>query len=285
MRGTARVSQWLVPFMALIWVLMSLVVVAIHIERLPEIVSLIFKSAFGWKEAASGAAGFTISQAITAGLQRGMFSNEAGMGSSPNAAAAAATWPPHPASQGLVQMFGVLIDTIIICSATAGIILFSGILDQPTQNIDGITLVQQALSSVVGEWGAAFVAFIILLFSFTSIVANYAYAENNLIFLKQQSPFSRVMFRCLALLMVMFGTLSPLPLVWQMADVAMAFMAVTNITAILLLSPIARELSKDYLRQLRLGVTPVFDPNRFPEIKNQLTPGIWDTPKPPESRR
>lgn len=285
MRGTARVAQWLVPIMALLWVLMSLIVMAMNIERLPAVVSLVFKSAFGWQEATSGALGFTISQAITTGFQRGMFSNEAGMGSSPNAAAAAATWPPHPASQGLVQMFGVFIDTIIICSATAGIILFSGILDTPHPEMNGITLVQQALSSVVGGWGTGFIALIVLLFAFTSIVANYAYAENNLLFLQQKSPFALVLFRCLALVMVMFGTLSPLPLVWQMADVAMAFMAVTNLTAILLLSPIAHDLSADYLRQLRLGVTPVFDPNRFPELKGQLAPGIWDTPKPPETKR
>ncbi|KFC77860.1 alanine/glycine:cation symporter family protein [Buttiauxella agrestis] len=285
MRGTARVAQWLVPFMALIWVLMSLVVMAMNIERLPEVVSLVFKSAFGWQEAASGAIGFTISQAITTGFQRGMFSNEAGMGSSPNAAAAAAPWPPHPASQGLVQMFGVLIDTMIICTATAGIILFSGILDTADPSMNGITLVQQALSSMVGSWGTGFIAFIVMLFAFTSIVANYAYAENNLFFLQQKSPFATVLFRCLALVMVMFGTLSPLPLVWQMADVAMAFMAVTNLTAILLLSPIARDLSADYLRQLKLGEIPVFDPNRFPEIKSQLAPGIWDNPKPPETKR
>lgn len=285
MRGTARIAQWLVPFMAILWVLMSLIVMAMNIERLPDVVSLVFKSAFGWQEAASGALGFTISQAITTGFQRGMFSNEAGMGSSPNAAAAAATWPPHPASQGLVQMFGVFIDTIIICSATAGIILFSGILDTPHPEMNGITLVQHALSSVVGGWGTGFIALIVLLFAFTSIVANYAYAENNLLFLQQKSPFALVLFRCLALVMVMFGTLSPLPLVWQMADVAMAFMAVTNLTAILLLSPIAHDLSADYLRQLRLGVTPVFDPNRFPELKGQLAPGIWDNPKPPETKR
>ena len=124
---------------------MSLVVVAMNIERLPEVVSLVFRSAFGWQEAASGAIGFSISQAITTGFQRGMFSNEAGMGSSPNAAAAAATWPPHPASQGLVQMFGVLIDTMIICTATAGIILFSGILDTANPQMNGVTLVQHCL--------------------------------------------------------------------------------------------------------------------------------------------
>ncbi len=276
MRGTARVAQYLVPFMALIWVMMGLYVVALHIERVPEVIMLVIKSAFGWQEAASGALAFTSGQVITTGFQRSMFANEAGMGSTPNAAAAASAWPPHPASQGLLQMFGIFINTLIICTATAAIILFSGVLDNPTISSDGITLVQTALSGMLGSWASGFIAFIIFLFAFTSIVANYAYAENNLLFLQQKSPFTLVLFRCLALVMVMFGTLSSLPLVWQLADVAMALMAITNLIAILLLSPVVRDLTADYLRQQKLGVVPVFDPNRFPEIKSQLAPGVWD---------
>ncbi len=279
MRGAARLSQFLVPFMSLIWLLMSLYVVALHADRIPDVIKLVIKSAFGWQEAASGALAFTLAQAITTGFQRGMFSNEAGMGSTPNAAAAAAAWPPHPASQGLVQMFGVFIDTMVICSATAAIVLFSGALDNLDNSAHGgITLVQFALSSIVGPWAAGFIALIVFLFAFTSIVANYAYAENNLRFLKQSSPVALVSFRCLALTLVMFGCLSPLPLVWKLADAAMAGMAIINLSAILLLSPVVREIAQDYLRQIRLGVTPTFDPNRFPEIKAQLAPGVWETP-------
>lgn len=285
LRGVARLSQYLMPFMSVAWILMSLYVVALHIERLPDVVTLVIKSAFGWHQAASGALAFTLSQAITTGFQRGMFSNEAGMGSTPNAAAAASAWPPHPAAQGLVQMFGVLIDTVIICSATAAIVLFSGMLDGGTTNAGGVALVQIALSSMIGSWASGFIAFIVFLFAFTSIVANYAYAENNLFFLRKNGPFALVLFRCLALVMVMFGTLSPLPLVWQLADVAMAFMAMTNLSAILLLSPVVRDLARDYLRQQRLGVTPVFDPNRFPEIKSQLAPGVWEAPPTTKPRR
>lgn len=285
MRGAARLSQYLVPFMALIWVMMSLYVVVLHLDRVPDVIVLVFKSAFGWHEAASGALAFTLSQAMTTGFQRGMFSNEAGMGSSPNAAAATAAWPPHPASQGLVQMFGVFIDTMIICTATAAIILISGMLDNPAAEMGGITLVQLALSDLLGHWASGFIAFIVFLFAFTSMVANYAYAENNLLFLKKNSPSSLVLFRSLALVMVMFGTLSPLPLVWQLADFAMAFMAITNLSAILLLSPVVRDITADYLRQQRLGVTPVFDPNRFPEIKGQLTPGVWGKQNEPNNRR
>ncbi|MEL4016361.1 alanine/glycine:cation symporter family protein [Dryocola clanedunensis] len=283
MRGAAKLSQYLVPFMGLIWVLMALYVIVLHIDRIPEVIMLVIKSAFGWREAASGTVAYTLSQAITTGFQRGMFSNEAGMGSTPNAAAAASAWPPHPASQGLVQMFGVFFDTIVICTATAAIVLVSGMLDRAESGVDGIQLVQMALSSMVGSWATAFIAFIIFLFGFTSIVANYAYAENNLLFLQKNSAVSQISFRCLALIMVLFGTLSPLPLVWQLADVAMALMAITNLSAILLLSPVVRELTADYLRQQRLGLTPVFNPDRFPEIKSQLEPGVWDGQKEKQS--
>lgn len=280
MRGAARLSQYVVPFIVCIWLLMSLYVVALHADRIPDVIMLVFKSAFGWQEAASGALAFTLGQAITAGFQRGMLSNEAGLGSTPNAAAAAFVWPAHPASQGLVQMFGVFINTVIICSATAAIVLISGVLDNPENSVNGIALVQLALSRMVGPWATGFIALIVFLLAFTSIVANYAYAENNLRFLKQNSSFTRGVFRCLALALVMIGSLSPLPLVWQLADVAMAFMVIINLSAILLLSPVVRDIAKDYLRQMRLGVTPTFDPNRFPEIKAQLAPGVWPVKTP-----
>jgi len=152
LKGIARLMRWFVPVMALLWIGASLCVSAMHIEQLPGIIALIFKSAFGWQEAASGALGFTISQALTAGFQRGMFSNEAGMGSTPNAAATAASWPPHPAAQGIVQMIGVFTDTIIICSASAMIMLLAGPLPHPT-SASGIQLMQQALANLVGGWG------------------------------------------------------------------------------------------------------------------------------------
>ncbi|AIR65160.1 alanine/glycine:cation symporter family protein [Cedecea neteri] len=276
MRTIARISQWLVPLMALLWVCMSLYVVGLHIERFPEVIRLIFSHAFGWHEAASGALGYTVSQAITNGFQRGMFSNEAGMGSTPNAAAAAAAWPPHPATQGVVQMFGVLIDTVIICTATAAIVLMSGMMDGIETSRSGIILVQQALNSAVGDWGSGFIVVIVFLFAFTSIMANYTYAENNLLFLNQDSRALKFLLRFMVLTMVMFGTQAALPLVWQLADVAMAIMALTNITAILLLSPVVKTIAADYLRQQKLGISPIFNPNRFPEIKNQLAPGVWD---------
>lgn len=275
LRGVARLMQWLVPIMALLWVAASLLISLWHFNEIPLVIETIIRSAFGWQEAAAGAVGYTISQALTSGIQRGMFSNEAGMGSTPNAAAAAASWPPHPAAQGIVQMIGVLIDTLVICTATAMVVLLAG--HETTQaSFNGIQLVQKAMMSFAGSWGAGFVAGIVLLFSFSSIVANYIYAENNLIYLKMNSPRNVWALRSVTLLMVMFGTLLSLPVVWQLADIIMALMAITNLTAILLLSPVVRLIASDYLRQRKLGVKPVFDPARYPEIEQQLAPGSWD---------
>ncbi|EOY5742058.1 alanine/glycine:cation symporter family protein [Enterobacter ludwigii] len=275
LKGVARLMQWLVPVMALLWVAASLFVAARHIEQVPEVIATIFKSAFGWREAASGALGYTFSQALMSGFQRGMFSNEAGMGSTPNAAAAAASWPPHPAAQGIVQMIGVFTDTIIICSASAMILLLAGPVPHSSETV-GIQLLQQALVNLTGGWGAGFVSLILLLFAFSSIVVNYLYAENNLIFLKVDSRRMITLLRLGVILMVLAGSLLSMPLVWQLADVFMALMAITNLTAILLLSPVVTLIARDYLRQRKLGVPPVFDASRYPDIQAQIAPGTWD---------
>ncbi|WP_447862419.1 alanine/glycine:cation symporter family protein [Enterobacter ludwigii] len=275
LKGVARLMQWLVPVMALLWVAASLFVAARHIEQVPEVIATIFKSAFGWREAASGALGYTFSQALMSGFQRGMFSNEAGMGSTPNAAAAAASWPPHPAAQGIVQMIGVFTDTIIICSASAMILLLAGPVPHSSETA-GIQLLQQALVNLTGGWGAGFVSLILLLFAFSSIVVNYLYAENNLIFLKVDSRRMITLLRLGVILMVLAGSLLSMPLVWQLADIFMALMAITNLTAILLLSPVVTLIARDYLRQRKLGVPPVFDASRYPDIQAQIAPGTWD---------
>ncbi|CAM6816180.1 MULTISPECIES: alanine/glycine:cation symporter family protein [Enterobacter cloacae complex] len=275
LKGIARLMQWLVPIMALLWVAASLFVAALHLDQVPGVLATIVKSAFGWREVASGALGYTFSQALMAGFQRGMFSNEAGMGSTPNAAAAASSWPPHPAAQGIVQMIGVFTDTIIICSASAMILLLAGPVPHASGTV-GIKLLQQALVTLTGGWGAGFVSLILILFAFSSIVVNYLYAENNLIFLKLDSRAAIGTLRLGVILMVVAGSLLSMPLVWQLADIIMALMAITNLTAILLLSPVVTLIARDYLRQRKLGVPPVFDPARYPDIKAQLAPGTWD---------
>lgn len=278
LRGVARLMQWIVPFMALLWIATSLLIGLWHITALPTIFATIFRCAFGWQEAAAGAVGYTISQALTSGFQRGMFSNEAGMGSSPNAAAAAASWPPHPAAQGIVQMIGVFIDTIVICTASAIIVMLAPRPDNE-YTLNGIQDLQHAmsvLSVLVGGWGAGFIALIVLLFAFSSIVANYVYAENNLVFLRLDKPRYIWGLRILTVLMVLLGTMVSLPVVWQSADIIMALMAMTNLTAILLLSPTVRIIASDYLRQRRLGIQPTFDATRYPDIDQQLAPGAWN---------
>lgn len=275
LRGIARLMQWLVPVMALLWVVASLFVAALHIDQVPGVIATIVKSAFGWREVASGALGYTFSQALMAGFQRGMFSNEAGMGSTPNAAAAASSWPPHPAAQGIVQMIGVFTDTIIICSASAMILLLAGPVPHASGTV-GIQLLQQALVNLTGGWGAGFVSLVLVLFAFSSIVVNYLYAENNLIFLKLDSRAAIGTLRLAVILMIIAGSFLSMPLVWQLADIIMALMAITNLTAILLLSPVVILIARDYLRQRKLGVPPVFDPARYPDVKVQLAPGTWD---------
>lgn len=274
----SRIAQRAIPLMVLAWLTLAVWVMAHNIERLPQVFVLIFKSAFGWQEAASGAVGYGVMQALTQGMQRGLFSNEAGMGSSPNAAALAAPTPSHPAAVGFSQMLGVFIDTLVICTSTALIILSSGLLDAPGQRLEGIALLQGAISAATGGLGHLLVAAFVFVFAFSSIASNYIYAENNLIFLHSGERAKLFVFRLLVLAMVAFGCLAELPLMWKMADIAMALMTITNLTALLLLSDVAMKVIKDYERQRKMGKTPVFNPDHFPEIRRQLKPGIWQKP-------
>lgn len=284
-RGLAvlsRLMQWMVPLIALAWIVVSFSISLWHASLLPEVFETIFKSAFGWQEAATGTMAWTLSQAMTSGFQRSMSTNEAGMGSSPNAAAMAASSPPHPVAQGIVQMIGVLTDTFLVCTASAMMLLLAG--SGPTEtesSLIGIQLMQQAMVSLAGSWSAGFLALVVLLFAFTSILANYLYAENNLIFLGRNSRGNLLLLRGVVVAMVLCGSLVSVPLIWHIADVVMALMAMINLTAILLLSPVVKLLAGDYLRQRKLGIEPVFNPQRYPEIQRQLAPGSWDSLPPP----
>ncbi|PTP57876.1 alanine/glycine:cation symporter family protein [Vibrio splendidus] len=273
-RKIARTAEIIVPIMALAYLAIAIYVMLMNIEKVPEVLALIFKSAFGLQEAAAGGLGYAIAQAMINGIKRGLFSNEAGMGSAPNAAASATPYPPHPASQGYVQMLGVFMDTIVICSATVAIILMSGEY-VPHGEVTGIELTQRALTAQVGEWGGIFVAVAIFFFAFTSIIANYSYAETNLIFLEHNNKKGLVLFRIVVLGMVMFGSLATLPTVWALADVSMGLMAIVNLVAIILLSGIVIKLANLMLRQLDAGKVPTFDADDFPELKAQLEDGIW----------
>ncbi|MBP3156646.1 alanine/glycine:cation symporter family protein [Aliivibrio fischeri] len=277
-RTIARTAEIVVPVMALAYLAIAFFIMFTNIEKLPSVIGLIFKSAFGLQEAAAGGLGYAIAQAMINGIKRGLFSNEAGMGSAPNAAASATPYPPHPASQGYVQMLGVFMDTIVICSATVAIILMSGEY-VPHGEVTGIELTQLALTSQVGDWGGIFVAVAIFFFAFTSIIANYSYAETNLIFLEHNHKAGIGIFRVIVLGMVMFGALSSLPTVWALADVSMGLMAIVNLIAIALLSGTVIKLAKDYNKQLKEGKLPTFDSKDYPELHSQLEEGIWDNTK------
>ncbi|USH02015.1 sodium:alanine symporter family protein [Grimontia kaedaensis] len=281
-RKIARTAELIVPVMALLYLALAIYIMLTNLEKVPDVLSLIFRSAFGLEEAASGALGYTVAQGMVQGIKRGLFSNEAGMGSAPNAAASATPYPPHPASQGYVQMLGVFVDTIVICSATVAIILMSGEY-MPGSEITGIELTQRALSNEVGDWGGIFVAVAIFFFAFTSIIANYSYAETNLIFLEHNHKAGLNLFRCVVLGMVMFGAMAELPVVWIMADTSMGLMAIVNMIAILLLSGTVMTLAKDYNQQVKQGKVPSFNSRNHPDMLNQIEPGVWGKPQVTES--
>jgi AGCS family alanine or glycine:cation symporter len=272
LRKVAKVSEFVVPFMALVYIIMAFIVVLINIEELPRVFMLVINSAFGWQEAAGGAIAYSVSQAMQAGIARGLFSNEAGMGSAANIAASASPNPNHPASQGYIQMMGVFFDTIVICTATAAIILLSG---DAAGSGEGIGMTINALTFHVGAWGGAFIAIAILLFCFTSIIANYSYAETNIMFLSGNSKKALPLFRLVVLGMVMFGAMAKIGLVWDLADVSMGLMALVNIVAIMLLSGLAIRVINDYRQQVKEGKDPVFDTSKFPELADQLEEKIW----------
>ena len=272
LKKVAKVSEVLVPIMALAYLLVALIVVLMNIEKLPDVFRLIIKSAFGWQEAASGAVAFAIAQAMKAGIARGLFSNEAGMGSAANIAASATPNPNHPASQGFIQMFGVFVDTLVICTATAAIILLAG--DTGSAG-DGIAITIAALDFHVGAWGGTFIAGSIILFCFTSIIANYSYAETNIMFLSNNKTTFVPLFRACVVAMVMFGAVAKIDVVWALADASMGLMALVNLIALLLLSNIAIKVIKHYKAQRKAGIKPNFVAADFPELKGKTEDGIW----------
>ncbi|NMP33453.1 alanine:cation symporter family protein [Thalassotalea sp. M1531] len=268
LRNIARFAELAVPFMGLAYILVALFVIAINIEQIPAIIADIVGSALGLNQAAGGVVGIAILQ----GVQRGLYSNEAGMGSSPNAAAAADPNPPHPASQGYIQSLAVFFDTMLICTCTAFIILLA---DGTADTAMGIQMTQQALSQQVGSWGAEFITIAILFFGFTSIVANYAYADNNLKYLNLDNMLGRWFLRIGFLAMLVFGSSASLPEVIALADLATGLMTVVNVTALFLLSKVVVSITKDYQQQVKQGKTPNYQVSEEEEISLGLSSGIW----------
>ncbi|OOF40716.1 sodium:alanine symporter family protein [Rodentibacter rarus] len=261
----AVISSSLVPMMALFYLIMAVIILGMNIELVPTVINNIIKSAFTFDAAAGGFFGAMVSKAMMMGIKRGLFSNEAGMGSAPNAAAAAHV--KHPVSQGLVQMLGVFVDTMMVCTCTAIVILLSN--NYGGEALKSISLTQNALQYHVGEFGLHFLAFILLLFAYSSIIGNYAYAESNIRFIKNK-PWFVLLFRLTVLFFVYFGAVRSGNVVWNFADTVMAVMAILNLVAIILLSPIVWTLLKDYQRQLKAGKTPEFKIEDYPELKKRV---------------
>lgn len=254
----AKVTQVVVPVMAVLYLILAFYVVITNLTEIPAVFTLIIQNAFGVNEVLGGGIGAAIMQ----GVRRGLFSNEAGMGSVPNAAATANV--SHPAKQGLVQSLGVFFDTIIICSATAFVILLTDVYQLGES--EGIALTQSAMATHVGEWAPYFVAIAILFFSFSSIIGNYYYGETNIEFIGNSTAWLNV-YRVGVLIMVMFGALAEVSIVWNMADLFMGLMATLNLIVIFFIGKVAFDVLNDYTNQRSTGKNPVFYAKNIPDLK------------------
>lgn len=239
------ITSVIVPVMAVIYILIGIVTMILHIGELPQIFGMIFQNAFDFKSMAGGMAG----SAVVIGIKRGLFSNEAGMGSAPNASASADV--SHPVKQGLVQVISVFIDTLLICSSTAMMLLVSGIQGE-SGVMDGIPYVQAAISANVGQWGIHFITFSIFAFAFSSLVGNYFYAESNILFIKESRGLLNG-FRVTCILAIFLGAQADFSLMWNIADITMGIMAIINIISIFLLGGTAIKALKHYEEQIKSG--------------------------------
>lgn len=259
----AKVSEIIVPIMGAFYLVVALFIIIKNINELPSVISLIMTNAFTTKAATGGTLGVVIME----GIKRGLFSNEAGMGSTPNAGASAST--NHPFKQGLVQTLGVYVTTLAICSATAFIILFSGVLGTTTHK--GIELTQSAMTNELGSFGRIFLIMCIFLFAFSSVIGNYFYGIVNIAYTENKAL--EIPFKIIALAMVFWGSVKDAPSVWAMADLFMAFMALFNIYAITKLRKPAIETVHHYLKEKSQGKDPVFTKN---VISNSTGVECWD---------
>ena len=254
--GSKRISiitSVVVPVMALIYIAIAVWTTVSNIGELPAVFGLMFASAFDFQSIFGGFAG----SVVMLGIKRGLYSNEAGMGSAPNAAATASV--SHPVKQGLVQSLSVYIDTLLICTCSAMMVLVFYVQDPETATaLNGMPLVQMAVNNSVGEWGIHVITFAIFAFAFSSLIGNYFYAESNLRFIKDDSPVLLTVFRIVCLVIIYFGAVNSFDLAWNLADIFMGFMAIVNLIAILLLGKWAIKALDDYTEQRNAGKDPVF---------------------------
>ena len=271
-RSIANATQIIVPFMAGIYIVVGVIVLLLNITEVPAMIGSIISHALGFKEIA----GATIGAAFMNGMRRGLFSNEAGQGSAPNAAATAAV--SHPVKQGLVQALGVYFDTLVVCSITAFIILLSN----PVfgEDMESANLTQNALASQIGDWGIHLVTFILFFLAFSSVLGNYSLAQANVEYFTKSKPVM-ITFRVLVVACVFGGAVGTVPLVWSLADTFAAIMVVINLIAIFPLGGVAVKLLRHYSAQKRQGLEPIFHRDDLPELKNVE---CWDGTDPVTTR-
>lgn len=250
MKRIGFVSSYLIPIMASIYIAMGLYIIITNFGKLPQVFYEIFSTAFNFPSVFGGFAG----SAMLIGIKRGLLSNEAGMGSAPNAAAAADT--SHPVKQGIAQVLSVFIDTVMICSTSAFIVLLSGI-DLHTRTI-GIPLMQQAIRNQVGEWGIHFITFSVATFAFSAIIGNFGISESNILFVKDSSKLLKII-RVISIFPIIFGCVASASLAWNLADISMATIATVNIITIILLSNKYAICLKDYINQRKHKKDPIFN--------------------------
>ena len=248
----AAVSSYVVPIMALGYIFLAFYVVVISLSSLPSVISQMFSQALGLQQVVGG----SFAACFVQGVKRGLYSNEAGWGTAPNVAATATT--SHPVKQGLIQAIGVLVDTIVVCSCTAFIVLLSG--EDLTDGVSGIRLTQRALNGMVGTWSVGFVSVAVLLFAFSTLLSNYYYGESNLRFLTNNRLVYRG-YQGAAAMMVLAGALLSFNLIWSLADMAMALMTLVNLYALIRMTPRVLVLLRDYEKQRKKGKDPHY---RFP---------------------
>ena len=271
--GVTRIASWtqvIVPFMAGAYIIMGVVVLVVNWREIPAMFELIVTHALGLKEVA----GAGVWLAFTQGMRRGLFSNEAGMGSAPNAAASATV--SHPVKQGLVQTLGVYFDTLLVCTITAFIVLLGPAVSYGMDDVQGVSLTQSALADSLGHWSAHAITAILFFLAFSSVIGNYYLAQTNLEYLTESKSALNV-FRIVVIGFVIFGAFGSVPLVWALGDTMAGLLAIFNIVAIIPLGGVVLKLLKNFNDQRRKGIDPVFHREMLPELKNVE---FWDGSDP-----
>lgn len=270
LKRIADITALLVPIMAIIYIILVLVILLTNITKVPHMFGLIFKEAFNLKAGFGGLFG----SAILNGVRRGLFSNEAGMGAVPNASAVADV--SHPAKQGLIQALGVYLDTIVVCSATAFVIIIGGEGIYNNPELQGLAITQAALSSELGAWSLHLLTICVLMFAFSSIIGNYYYGENNISYLGLGKTGLSI-YRVLVMCFVFLGSVGDFSIVWNTGDIFMGIMAIINLVCLMLIGKLAVASYKDYMIQLKAGKDPKFIPENIKELKPYLKDiNAWD---------